>query len=360
MTINYLRLRNEKFVPEWLEGEQQLEEVVLPGWGMRSITRLTNRRVLQVRLNWFLSKRKVYAIALDDIHSVVWRRYTNWALIAIGVYLVGDSNPLALLALMLGLEAKIHSIRFNTPFAQMLRTNVVVTSFQRKHFEALARFFRKAQLHWAQVRTQKQLPAPSAADYRPESDQDFRWGVPVWAGVGIWMALAIGQRIFGSHVTLDDYLIAPLLLGLPVALALRSRRDALWLALLGLSAMLAVKFPGKALVPFLPVAIPGLPAGSDGGAPYFEQYFAVLGLLGVASVVAATVARAVPTAGLFAPVLWLAFVAAFSPAQLLDTALYGKCALAITAAVLWSWLDATLLSARDASAAKTLVRGASI
>ena len=360
MTINYLRLRNEKFVPEWLEGEQQLEELVLPGWWMRTITRLTNRRILQVRLNWFLSKRKVYAIALDDIHSVVWRRYTNWVLIAAAVYFVGSSNPLALLLMMLGLEAKFHSIRFNTPFAQMLRTNMVVTSFHRKHFNELARFFRKAQLHWAQVRTQKQLPAPGSADYRPESDQDFRWGLPVWAYVGVWMAFAIGQRLFGSHVTLDDYVIAPLLLGLPIAVALRSRRDALWSALLGLSAMLSVKFPGS-LIPFLPAAIPGLPAGSDGGAPHFEQYFAALAVLVLASVAAAAVARAVPAVGFFAPALWLGFVAAFSPNQLLDTAIYGKCALAIAAAVLWSWLDAALFGPRElpAPAVKTLAHDAS-
>jgi len=360
MTINYLRLRNEKFVPEWLEGEQQLEEVVLPGWWMRTITRLTNRRILQVRLNWFLSKRKVYAIALDDIRSVVWRRYTNWVLIAAGVCFVGSSNPMALVLLMLGLEAKFHSIRFNTPFSEMPRTNMVVTSFQRKHFDELARFFRKAQLHWAQVRTQKQPPAPGAADYRPESDQDFRWGLPVWAYVGVWMVFAIGQRLFGTHVTLDDYVVAPLLLGLPIAIALRSRRDALWTALLGLAAILTVKFPGS-LIPFLPVTIPGLSTGSDGGGPYFEQYFTALGLLLLGSVVAAAVVRVVPVAAFLAPVLWLGFVAAFSPNQLLDSAMYGKCALAIAAAVLWSWLDAALFSAREvpAPAVKTLARGAS-
>jgi len=172
--------------------------------------------------------------------------------------------------------------------------------------------------------------------------------------------LAISQRLFGAHVTLDDYVVAPLLLGLPIAIALRSRRDALWSVLLGLAAMLTVKFPGS-LIPFLPAAIPGLPTGSDGGAPYFEQYFAALGLLLLGSVVAAAVVRAVPAAAFLAPTLWLGFVAAFSPTQLLDTAVYGKCALAIAAAVLWSWLDAALFSAREAPAAavKTLPRSAS-
>jgi len=335
MTINYRRLKNQRFVPEWLEGEQQLEEVELPMWWARTITRLTNKRIVQIQLNWFFSKRKVYAIALDDVHSVVWRRYTNWFLLIVGILLIGRVNPLALLVVMLGLEARIHSIRFNTPFAQMLWTNIVTHSSHRKHYDALSRFYRKAQLHWAQVRTQKQLPVPLTTPFQPEPDRDFCWGLSVWTFVGLWMALAVAQRFFSHHVTLDDYVIAPVLLGLPVAAALRSRRDAIWIAVLGLAGMLTVKFPELTI-------LPGIAFGADGGAPNYEQYLGVLGVIVITAIVAAGLARVSPVLGYAAPVLWIGFVAVFKPVQILDTALYAKCALAIAAAVLLSWLEVAL------------------
>lgn len=335
MTINYGRLKNQKFVSELLDGEQQLDEVELPMWWMRTVTRLTNRRIIQIRLNWLFSQRKVYAIALDDVHSVVWRRYTNWLLLAIGIWLVGRINPLALLVVMLGLEAKIHSIRFNTPFSHMLWTNIVARSFHRKHFDALSRFFRKAQLHWAQVRTQKQLPVPLTTPYTPEPDRDFCWGIPVWVFVGLWMVLAVAQRIVGHHVSLDDYVIAPVLLALPIATVQRSRRDALWIAALGFTGMLTVKFP-EILLPL------GFTFGGDGGGPNFEQYFGTLGALVIATIVAASLARLSPALCYLAPVLWIGFVALFKPVQVFDTALYAKCALAIAASVLLSWLDDAL------------------
>lgn len=345
MTVNYLRLRNATFLPEWLEGEQQLDELVLPGWWMRTITRLTNRRVLQVRLNWFLSKHKIHAIALDDIHSVVWRRYTNWFLIALGVYMVGRFNPVALLLVMLGLEAKIHSIRFNTPFAQMLRTNAVVTSFRRKHFNQLAAFYRKAQLHWAQVRTQKQIPVPTNTAYEPEVDRDFFWGIPLWLYAGVWMVLALGQRMLAKHVTLDDLLVASLLLGLSAGIAHRSGRDAMLAAVLGLTAFLSVKFPGRDLF--------GVALGPDGDAPYFEQYLGVLVALFAISAAAIALARISPLAGLFTPILWVGFVAWFKPVLAQDFSLYARCALAAAAAVLWSWIDATIRRERESPAPAT-------
>ena len=112
MTINFRRLRHETFLPEWLEGEVQLEEIEVSHWWSRVWLRLTNKRIVQVRLSWLFSRRKIFGIALDDIHSVTWRRYTNWLLVLIGIWLFGRSNPIALLILMWGLESRILSIRF--------------------------------------------------------------------------------------------------------------------------------------------------------------------------------------------------------------------------------------------------------
>jgi hypothetical protein len=355
MTVNYWRLRRERFTPELLEGEQQLDEIAIPMWWMRTFTRLTNRRILQDRLNWFFSKRKVYAIALDDVHSVTWRRYTNWLVILLGVYFVGRLNPLALLLVMLGVEAKIHSVRFNTPFAHMLWTNVAITCFSRKHFNELTRFFKKAQLHWAQVRTQKQLPVPSTATYKPETDRDFCWGTSVWLFVGVWVVLAIAQRVIGPHATLDDYVIGPLLLSIPAAVSLRSLRDGVLVALLGVVAMATVKFPGTGLLPSL--------FGADGNFPNFEQYAGILVTFLVAALLAAALARGVPEVAFFAPVVWIGFVGQSKPEQALDTALYAKCALAIAGAVLFSWLDAVVAMRKtvpSSETAKAVARGATV
>jgi len=332
MTLNYRQLKNLQFVPEWLEGETQLEELELPMWWMRTITRLSNRRILQVRLNWFFTKRKVHAVALDDVLSVVWHRTTNWLLLAIGLWLVGKANPIALLVILLGLESKILSIRFNTPFAQMLWTKVVVVSFYRRHHDALARFYRKAQLHWTQVRTQKQLPVPRTTPLQPDPDRDFRWGPSVWTFVGLWMLLGLVQRLCRFHITFDDYVIAPALLGLPVAAALRNRRDALYSAVVGLTGLLTVKFPQ--LISFY-----GISLDADGRSPDFGQYFGAICLVVIVASVAAGLARITPALGLAAPLLWIGFVAVFNPVQTSDTSFYAKCALAVAAAVLLSWLD---------------------
>jgi hypothetical protein len=331
MTINFRRLKSDTFVPEWLEGECELDEVAIPTWFLRTITRLTSRRILQVRLNWFFTRRRVLAVALDDVNSITWRRHTNWLLILLGLVFIGQLNPAALLLVMVGVEAKILSIRFNTPFAQMPFIRVTLTSFQRKHFSELARFFRRAQLYWAQVRTQKQIPVPVTTAYQDEVDRDFLWGRSVWLGVGVWMLCAILQRVFSPHISLDGLIAAPLLLGVIAGLAQRSLRNAVLAAVMGLSALLTMKFPGSAL---------GL--GPDGAAPLFEQYAWILVALASIAVASGLLARVVPAAAFCTPVLWLGFVALFRPALAPDVALWGKCALAVSAAVLWSWVDATI------------------
>lgn len=333
MTWNYLRLRREVFSPELLEGEQQLDE--LAGWGLgaRTHTRLTNRRVLQLRLGWLLSRRKHYAIALADIHSVVWRRYTNWLLLIIGVWLVGKVNPVALLVLLLGLESKIYSVRFNTPVAQMPWTRMAVNTFRRRHFQEFVRFYRKAQVLWARTRTLKESAPAAVATPTPEEDKDFRWGMAVWSYVGLYIVLAVAQRIFERHVSLDDYLFAPLYLGLVIAVAQRKSRDAIWAAILGPVAMLTIKFPG--LTP-----IPGLSFGADGLTPYLEQYFGVMVAFLLMALAASAIAKAInPTLAFMALFLWLAWVAFHKSALALDTSLYGKCALAVVAATVLAWID---------------------
>ena len=266
MTINFRRLRRETFLPEWLEGEVQLEEIEVTHWWSRVWLRLTNKRIIQVRLSWLFSRRKIFGITLDDIHSVTWRRYTNWFLILLGIWLFGRTNPIALLVLMWGLESRILYIGFNTPLAQMPfpRARATVTSFRRRQFNELATFYKKAQLYLAQVRIQKQLPVPRNVSFIPEEDKDFSWGLPVWVFVALWLVVALGQRTLGNHVTLEGFW-GGLLLGLPVAAAVQSLRSGVWSGILGASALVAVKFPGS-------IGLIVLASGGDGGTPNLWQY----------------------------------------------------------------------------------------
>jgi len=332
MTINFRRLRHERFLPEWLEGEVQLEEIEVSNWWSRAWLRLTNKRIVQVRLSWFFSRRKIFGIALDDIHSVTWRRYTNWILILLGIWLFGRSNPIALVLLMWGLESKILSIWFSTPLAQMPfpRARASITSFQRRQFNELATFYKKAQLYLAQVRTQKQLPVQSNVSFIPEEDKDFSWGLPVWVFVAIWLVVALGQRTFGSHVTLEGFW-GGILLGLPVAAAVLSLRSGIWSGVLGASALVAIKFPGS-------VGLVFFATGGDGGSPNLWQY--VVLVVGAAGIAAAAygLSRFHPLAAFLAPLLWLLPIAVMQPASLGEMRTYAMCLIAIASAAAFSLL----------------------
>jgi hypothetical protein len=332
MTINFRRLRHERFLPEWLEGEIQLEEIEVTHWWSRVWLRLTNRRIVQVRLSWFLSRRKIFGIALDDIHSVTWRRYTNWILVLIAFYLFGRSNPIALLILMWGLESKILSIGFNTPLAQMPfpRARASATSFRRRQFTELATFYKKAQLHLAQVRSQKQLPVSRDVNFIPEQDKDFRWGIPVWVFVAMWLVIALGQRTIGTHVNLDGFW-GGLLLGLPVAAAIQSLRSGVWSGVLGVCALVAVKFPGS-------IGLWLFDSKGDGGYPNLWQYVLLVAAAALIPLAAYGLSRINAIVAYAAPLLWLLPFALMRVSSLEEMRTYATCFIAIASAAAFSIL----------------------
>lgn len=352
MTINFRRLRHETFLPEWLEGEVQLEEIEVSHWWSRVWLRLTNKRIVQVRLSWLFSRRKVFGIALDDIHSVTWRRYTNWFLILLGIWLFGRSNPVALLVLMWGLESKILSIGFNTPLAQMPfpRARASVTSFRRRQFNELATFYKKAQLYLAQVRVQKQIPVPRNVSFIPEEDKDFSWGLPVWVFVAVWLAIALGERTFGSHVTLEGFW-GGLLLGLPVAAALQSLRSGVWSGILGASALVAVKVPGS-------IGLVFLASGADGGSPNLWQYVVLVVAAAVIAYAAYGLSCLHPMAAFLAPLLWLLPIAIMQHGSLGEMRTYATCFIAIASAAAFSLLAGAVAGQMTPSAETSESAGA--
>ena len=334
MCWNYLRLRHETISSDLMDGEQPIAALTMWRWGRKVESRLTTHRVHQLRLSWLLSKRRYCAVSWRDIHSVVWRRYTNWLLLVASLFFVGRLNPLALFLLLLGLEGKIYSIRFNTVFAQIPWIGMAVMCFTRKQFQEMLLFYRKAHSLWTQQTRPAEEPVslPRASPTPAVADDDFRWGIPVWAYAGIFVALAFVQRVSAPPISFDDYVFAPLYLGLVFAAALRSRRDAVWAAILGPVALLTVKFPST--VPLL-----GLPLGFDGGMPLFEQYFALLLALVVLALVASVLAQISPIVAVLAFLAWIGFVALQGPALALDFGFYSRTALAAGVGAVLAWID---------------------
>jgi len=332
MTRNYLRLRREKLSPDLLEGEKALDELKVDGLLTRTQTLLTSRRVLQLHLSWFLSRRKQFAVSHRDLRSVIWRRQTNWYLLIAAFLFLGSVNPLALLLFLLAVEAKIYSIRFATPVNEMPWIRMGTWSYLRKQLADFTRFFRNAQATWAHVRSEKAVGEPTAqAVTTTEADTDFLWGRPVWLYVLFLLVMAIVQRYAEPHLSFDDYVFAPLYLGLPVAVAQRSRRDGVWAAILGVVALVTIKFPSAGFF----ISLTG-----DGGRPFVEQYLLVLITAALVALLAGVIAEKLhPSLAFLAVLLWLGFVGLHMPTVFFDYGLYTKVALAMAAAILLAWLE---------------------
>jgi hypothetical protein len=332
MTRNYLRLRCEKFTPDLLEGEKALDDLKVDGLLKRTHTVLTNRRVLQLRLSWFLSRRKQFAVSLRDLRSVAWQRRANWYLLLAAFLCLGGLNPLALLLFLLAMEAKMYSVRFVAPVNEMPWIQMGTRSFLRRRLMDFTRFFRNAQATWAHVRSERAVGEPTAqAVTAPETDTDFLWGRPVWVYVLLFLVLGIVQRFVEPHLSFDDYVFTPLYLGLPVAVAQRSLRDAVWAAIVGVVALITVKFPNFALL---------LPPVGDGRSPLVEQYVLVLVAATVAALIAGVVARRMyPALSFLVVFLWLGFAGLHMPNVFFDLGLYAKVALAMAAAILLTWAE---------------------
>jgi hypothetical protein len=331
-THNYLLLRRDKFNPDLLDGEKVIDRLEVLSRLVRTHTVLTNRRVLQLRLTWFLSRRKQFAIALRDVRSIDWRRQMNWVLLVLGLLFVGSLNPVALLLVLAALEGKTYSVLFNTPVHAMPWTWVATKDFGRRHLVEFTRFYRNAQVTWTRVRAENALPAPTPpVGPIPEVDTDLVWGRPVWTYVWLLLILGLVQRLVEPHLSFDDYVFAPLYLGLPVAVAHRSRRDGLWAAILGFAGLITMKFPSSALAGTLT---------PDGRSPLHSQYLLVLVTLVLMALVASAIAQYIhPSLAFFAVLLWLGFVGLFAPNVFFDLALYAKVAVGMAAAILLAWLE---------------------
>jgi len=288
------------------EDEQEIDRIHVRWPFLRTDTFLTSRRVIQSKLAWWLSKRGVKAISLDDVHSITWHRYTNWLLLLLAVYCLNTLNPAALLLLLFGLQSKVYTVRFGTPFAQMPYTRVVVTSTTRRQLAAMRAFYERSLDIWSRMIVEKRLATAvrSAVIVRTQRvseglvpgdiENDFAWGATLLSFIGAMMALAFAQRLFGPHVSFDDYLLGPVYIGLVAGVGGRSRRDGLWLALLGAFAVLTVKFPGSGILSF----------AADGRSPLFEEYVVVIGMLLLIALVAGWLARIHPMLAGAAVLLW--------------------------------------------------------
>jgi len=326
MTRNYARFRKDTLKIDLLENEKVVDQIDVDLWIVRGPTFLTNQRVVQLISNWFLSRRKTKSIALQDIHSLNWLRCTNWLFFVAGLFFLGLINPLALVLFLLGLEGKVYLLRFNTPFAQMPLTRIAVRTLRRGQLSRMWSFYRNAQIAWAKTRIQSGLSATVNPPAETIHENDFAWGRPVWSYLAFFFACGLIQRILEAHISFDDFIFFPLYLGLPVAIAQRNLRDALWTAILGFAALFTIKFPCGGLLSLFV---------SDGGAPFYEQYFFVALTLVMMVLLAYGISRYVyRDLSFLAVALWLGFLALYMPGILYDFGLYAIILIAMAVAIL--------------------------
>jgi hypothetical protein len=331
VTRNYRSLREEPPPLLWPPGEEALAQIDVNWLFMRTRTILTNRRMLQWRVSWFLSRRKLKTISLRDVRSVVLHRQMNWGLLLAGAYMIGSYNPVALVLVLVGLQARLYTVRANTPFSQMPVTRVVVTTAWRAQLGELVRFYRDTQSIWSRASLHDAVPAVSDGavsignDGETNRETDFAWGRPALVFIIAMTVAGLIQHVFEPHVSFDDFVFTPLYLGLPVAIASRSVRDALWVACFGLIGLIAIKFPGGGFLGFLT---------ADGGFPAWPQYAGTLITLLAVTLAANGIARL--TSASFAPaaiLLWVLFAAVYIPDAFSDLSTYSKIALAMAASI---------------------------
>ncbi len=335
MTRNYRRMIREEFRPNLLEGEKLLDRLDVTGLITSTRTIFTDRRVLQLYLGWFFSRRKVFSIAWVDTHSVVFKRSVAWLAFILAAFISGRINPITFLLILWGLDSRAYAIVFETPFALMPWTRVRVASRNRAALPEFARFYQRAHAVWAQMRGEM---TPATTVSGPEAiviqETDFALGKTVWVSILVVMACAFIQRIAEGNVGFDSFAFGPIYLATPVAAARFSRRDGFWVALLGFVGILTVKFPL--------VGLSGVLA-NDGGMPYFAQYIGVLVTLLLMSEASSAIARfGRPSLSAFAALLWIPYVALHMPTAASDLGLYARAiaavGVALLAAVLAPWM----------------------
>lgn len=247
-TANFLRLRRRLPQADLLPGERQLDELTHHGLLATSRMVLTDRRVVIQRLRWPFTSVGQEAVALGDVFAVRWHSGLNLLLLLAAALCIRVAHPLALLLLMLAVESTICSVRVVASFSSLPFSRPGMVAFGRRFLPGFHRFFRSARLAWSAVRAAPagapRLPAHAAAPSAEDAELGgFRWGGAIWVGTLVVLVAAMLQRIGGDAVSYDHLVWAPLYLGIPMGLAKRSLRDGVWMAMLSVVAVLAVKFP---------------------------------------------------------------------------------------------------------------------
>ena len=346
MTWNYRRLREESWLVDLDAGEQEVDRLEVSRLLQTVRTVLTDRRVLQQRLHWFLSRRRYLAVELKDVHSVVLRSHVHLLGLFFAFYLLGTVNPLALLVLMYAIQTPVVGLRFSTVFSRMPLTRPGIRVPGRSRTSAFERFYMAARRVLATVQGGRQAgmsPAPAPGSTMPALLDGFRWSSLVWAHVVALMFLGALQRGFQGHLAFDDIYFTPLYLGLPVAAARRSLPDGVWVAILGFVGLCTVKFPSGGVLGSLLLT-------SD-GRPWLGEAALVLLFL-VVMVLFVHLVRRFATASLsfLALLAWIPFVWLCQPAAVADLTLFAQAAAAMAVAILAAAADSRFGEPRGAQA----------
>ncbi len=355
-TYNFLKHRDEPWYTTLEAEEVERDRVEIRGLLGTTRMVLTDRRLLEQRVGWPFVRRMQRAVALEDIRSVSWRASVSIGLLALAFILFGRLNPLALLLVLYALQTPIAAVRFHTSYLFLPTVQPAIRAVNRADHSKLARFYACALGTLLQFQAVRQPAAPRRPPLRAtaETSPGYAWSRTLWLHLLLLMALAVIGRLSYGHVVMTDLVLAPLYLGLTIAVAyLGTTADAIWAGVLSPLMVLAVKFPAGLLTAFLL---------NDGNAHLGEcavMLFAfVLAALGARWLGSLTHLPVYP----FAALAWPAVVLLADRVGTRDLAFVAQLPLAMAAALLGSWfyeeLERLPASLRVEAAAPGAFRGA--
>jgi hypothetical protein len=346
MSRNFGSLRRERWFVDLRPGEKEIDrlEVVRPLQIIRTL--VTDRRILQQRLHWLFSRRRLIAVELSDVHSIGLKSSISYVPLILGLWLIGKVNPLAFLLVLYSFQAPITSLRFATVFSKMPLTRPRIRVAGHRWGPSVAQFYAVARFALQRFRasasggwSEDGLHQPQAVDHRDV----FRWDRLVWVYLAALMAAGALQRLEESHLAFDDLVFAPLYLGLPVAAVRRSLTGGVWVALLGFVGLFTIKFPSGGLL--------GQFALRADGVPHYRQMVLTLACLAFI-VIAANLLKVYlhPRLWFLGLLMWVPFVWWVDRSSFESLLFVGQLLAAMAVAFIGSWLYGMVGGGRHAAA----------
>jgi hypothetical protein len=199
------------------EGEGEVDQLhfIFPHWlyGLvRQFTVLTNQRILQNNLFWFLSRQKVVSIDLDQIDNVWFTRRIFYEAVFVGIAFMILVMPIGYLIFLIGLFLQVWSLNIKSKSGS-IRTHILGITIDPR----LRMFFDLVQQHVKSCKSQNPQNPPPMEVYERLSQPFFSLSKQEFWGLMAVFVFGILQRfLVNGVISTGTYLFTPLLFSIPV------------------------------------------------------------------------------------------------------------------------------------------------